>query len=178
MLFNKSGYKIAVVPHKFPLFEGESGRYYMDSDISEGALTGSDTRFPVLPAHYYDLSVQRAREEIEEMVAFSAGYTALGLEKYKELSQGVFTQNLESLTQKGINITDFRLTDIYVMEDGSYHITYALKLTVNGSSMELTIGKNGVISSSFQESSRLTIRGDTAPLDIRLIRLYFLEWDG
>lgn len=64
------------------------------------------------------------------------------------------------------------------MEDGIYHITYALKLTVNGSSMELTIGKNGVISSSFQESSRLTIREDTAPLDIRLIRLYFLEWDG
>lgn len=178
-LYQSLGYFLS----RFSLFDGDAGRYYVDSDISEGALTGSDTRFSVLPAHYYNLSVQRAKEEIGEMVAFSAGYTALGLEKYTELSQGVFTQNLESLAQKGINITDFRLTDIYVMEDGIYHITYALKLTVNGramsgSSIELTIGKNGVISSSFQESSRLTIREDTAPLDLRLIRLYFLEWDG
>lgn len=178
-LYQTLGYFLS----RFSLLEGETGRYYVDSDTPEGALTSSDTRFSVLPAHYYNLSVQRAREEIEEMVEFSSGYTTLGLEKYSELSQIVFTQNLESLAQKGIAITDWRLTNIYVMEDGIYHITYTLKLTVNGrsvngSSIELTIGKNGVISSSFQESSRLTIREDTAPLDIRLIRLYFLEWDG
>lgn len=169
---------------RFSLIEGEAGSYYIDCNVSEDTFISSEPYFCVLPAYYYSQSVQYAKQAIEEMNEFSAGYAALGLEKYTELSQEVFTKNLESLAQKGIVITDWRLTDIYVMEDGIYHITYALKVmmngqSVNGSSVEFTISKNGIINSSFQESNQLVIREETnsSLLNLNLIRFYFLEYD-
>lgn len=169
----------------FSLYESEAGGYYIDSGISEETLTGSDPTFSVIPASFYNKAAEHAREDIEEMKEFSAGYAALGLDKYTELSQAVFTQNLESLAQNRTAVTDWRLTDIYVTEDGSYNIAYAIKLTVNGQavsgcSVNFIIGRNGVSSSSFQMSSRLRIMEEQgmAPPDIRLIRLYYLEWDG
>lgn len=169
---------------RFSLIEGEAGSYYIDCNVSEDTFISSEPYFCVLPAYYYSQSVQYAKQTIEEMNKFSAGYAALGLEKYTKLSQEVFTKNLEFLAQKGIIITDWRLTDIYVMEDGIYHITYALKVmvngqSVNGSSVEFTISKNGIINSSFQESNQLVIREETnsSLLNLNLIRFYFLEYD-
>lgn len=159
----------------FTLIGDGAVRYYMDSTIPAELLTSSDSLFYVLPACYYNQAVRQAKEEIAEMNEFSAGYAALGLEGYQELSRTVFSENLESLAQKGIVIDGWRLTDIYVTDDGAYHITYALKLKkygqpVTGMSVELTSGKGGVISS--------TLQGDTQESlpNLCLIRLYVLEW--